>query len=195
MRRYRLTILIIVAALALGGVQGAAGGSIAYGAAASEAVKCELAMLDAARKAGVPPRLMLALGPTESGIGNGRGGRWPWPWTLNAKGHGSYHFRTRAAAERHLRRLLAAGIDNVDIGCMQINWHWHHQAFRSPAAALEPGANALYAAQLLQKYKAKTGSWAGAVGLYHSRDPQRAALYRCRVARVLAPHEPLAGCS
>ena len=43
------------------------------------------------------------------------------PWTLHVKDGGSYHFRSRGAAARY----LAAGIDDIDIGCMQVNWHWH----------------------------------------------------------------------
>jgi hypothetical protein len=38
-----------------------------------------------------------------------------------------------------LDALVAAGIDNIDIGCMQVNWHWHRAAFASPAAALNAG--------------------------------------------------------
>ena len=62
--------------------------------------------------------------------------------------------------------LIAAGVDNVDIGCMQVNWHWHGDAFASPAAALSPALNARYAALLLRAYRAQSGTWAGAVGLY-----------------------------
>jgi len=82
---------------------------------------------------------------------------------------------------------MAAGIDNIDIGCMQINWHWHGTAFASPAAALSPAINAAYAAVLLQGYKRRSGSWAKAVGLYHSHTPALAEAYRCRVARELRP--------
>jgi hypothetical protein len=76
-----------------------------------------------------------------------------------------------------------------------VNWHWHGRAFTSPAVALAPALNAQYAASLLRKYRAQTGTWSGAVGLYHSHDPRRADVYRCRVARVLAPRVKIRGCA
>jgi hypothetical protein len=135
-----------------------------------------------------------ALAPAESGIANRTGRHLAWPWTLNTNGHGSFHFRSRFAAESHFKALLAAGIDNIDVGCMQVNWHWHHTEFASPAALMDPNNNALYAALLLKTYKVQTGSWSGAVGLYHSRNPALVARYHCRIARELLPHAAIRGC-
>jgi hypothetical protein len=165
--------------------------------AAGEAAQCESAIVRASSQTGVPLRLLLALVPTESGLrrAHGHGPSYPWPWTLNTNGRGSFHFRTREAAEKHLNALVAAGIDNIDIGCMQINWHWHGTAFASPAAALSPAINAAYAAVLLQEYKRQSGSWAEAVGLYHSHTPALADAYRCRVARELRPGTALKNCA
>jgi hypothetical protein len=83
---------------------------------------------------------------------------------------------------------LPHGIDDVDIGCLQVNWHWHGLVFTSPAAALTPGANAQYAASLLRKYRVQTGTWSGAVGRYHSHDARRAEVYRCRI--VMRSRQP-----
>jgi hypothetical protein len=157
--------------------------------------QCDVALREAAKANGVPARLLLALAPIESGVVSRSGQIYPWPWTLNVNGHGSYYFRSRAAAERHLNALIAAGIDNVDIGCLQVNWHWHGLAFVSPAAALAPALNAQYAASLLRKYRVQTGTWSGAVGLYHSHDTRLAEVYRCRVARALAPTTKIRGCA
>lgn len=162
--------------------------------AATEAARCDVALVAAARETGVPLRLLRGLAPVESGLAGGRGVRYPWPWTLNTNGHGSFHFRSRDAAERHLRALLAAGIDNVDIGCMQINWRWHRDAFASPADMLDPSLNVRYAARLLAAYKARAGSWSAAVAQYHTRDARLAATYQCRVARALMPRGQIAGC-
>jgi hypothetical protein len=165
--------------------------------AAGEAAKCHSAMVRASAQTGVPLRLLLALAPTESGLqrARGRGPAYPWPWTVNTNDRGSFHFRTREAAEKYLHALVAAGIDNIDIGCMQINWHWHGAAFASPAAALNPTLNAGYAAALLRDYRRQTGSWAEAVGLYHSHSPALAEAYRCRIARELRPGTALKNCA
>jgi hypothetical protein len=165
------------------------------GYAIADLRQCDVALREAAEANGVPARLLLALAPIESGVVSRSGQIYPWPWTLNVNGNGSYYFRSRAAAERHLNALIAAGIDNVDIGCLQVNWHWHGLAFVSPAAALAPALNAQYAASLLRKYRVQTGTWSGAVGLYHSHDTRLAEVYRCRVARALAPTTKIRGCA
>jgi hypothetical protein len=157
--------------------------------------QCDAALQAAARGTGVPLRLLRALAPVESGLGSSAGSAaLAWPWTINANQHGSYHFRTRAAAERHLEALLNASIDNADIGCMQVNWHWHRQDFSSPRAVLTPVLNARYAALTLRAYHDRTGSWAKAIGMYHTRNPELAEAYRCRVAQALVSRTKLAGC-
>jgi hypothetical protein len=162
--------------------------------AATEEARCEAALVYAARETGVPLRLLRRLASLESGLSGARGTRYPWPWTLNTNGHGSFHFRSRNAAERHLRALFAAGITNVDIGCMQVNWRWHRDSFVSPADMLNPLLNVRYAAQLLAAYKARAGSWSAAVAQYHTRDARLATAYRCRVARALMPRGEIMGC-
>jgi hypothetical protein len=52
-----------------------------------------------------------------------------------------------------------------------------------------------YAAALLRDYRRQTGSWAAAVGLYHSNTPALAEAYRCRVARALRPDTALRNCT
>jgi hypothetical protein len=195
MRRHRLCLLAWLA-LALTS-PGARASAIGPGEAAAESAQCADAITRAARASGVPAPLLLALAPTESGLprAHRRGPSYPWPWTLNTNGRGSFHFRTRAAAEKHLNALVAAGIDNIDIGCMQVNWHWHGAAFASPAAALNPTLNTSYAAALLRDYRRRSGSWAEAVGLYHSHTPALAEAYRCRVACELRPGTALSNCA
>jgi len=152
--------------------------------------QCDAALQAAARATGVPLRLLRALAPVESGLRSRAGvASLAWPWTINANRYGRFHFRTRAAAERHLRALLEAGIDNVDVGCMQVNWRWHRRALSSPAAALTPAVNAQYAARMLRAYHDRTGSWAKAVGLYHSRRTGLADAYRLSVSRTLKGRE------
>jgi len=65
------------------------------------------------------------------------------------------------------------------------------ECLASPAAALSPEFNVRYAASLLRRYRARTGTWAGAVGLYHSHDSRIADAYRCRLARQLVGGDPM----
>jgi soluble lytic murein transglycosylase-like protein len=90
--------------------------------------------------------------------------------------------------------MLKAGITNVDIGCNQVNWRVHARSFASPNDVLDPLQNARFAAEFLRSLYAETGSWADAVARYHSRNPERAARYRCRIAAALMPATKFADC-
>ena len=106
-----------------------------------------------------------------------------WPWAVNDHGEG-FWFPRKHEAVRHVERQLAAGRTSVDVGCFQINWRWHGQAFDSVAAAFDPLANARYAAAFLSQLYEETGTWPHAVGRYHSATPALGLAYRSRVARM-----------
>ena len=95
----------------------------------------------------------------------------PWPWTLNCAGRGFY-FSNRTAAVRYARALISAG-QNCDIGLMQISWRWHERRFASISDAFDPYTNIRTGAEILHEQYARTGTWASAVGAYHS--PSNAA--------------------
>jgi Transglycosylase SLT domain len=151
----------------------------------SDALACQTAMEGVATDTGVPKRLLEAIAPVESGLTGDDGQLHPWPWTVNVNGYGSYHFRSRKAAERYISVLTSAGIENIDIGCMQINLHWHRRALPNPTSVLSPEANLRYAALMLRQYRSQTGSWAAAVGRYHSRNPHLVRAYQSRIAQSL----------
>ncbi len=129
---------------------------------------------------GIPPGLMTAIARVESGRSSD-GSFSAWPWTLNQGGDGTWH-DSRSAAAAALEALLAQGITNVDIGCMQLNWRWHGHAFPDAATMLDPKRNTAHAARFLADLFAETGDWTEAVARYHSRDPDRGAAYAARVA-------------
>lgn len=172
---HRLTILAWLAASPL--------------AAAAEtfdarAALCEAAITSGAAQAGVPPAVLRTISLAETG--RARGGRLrPWPWTVNREGKG-YWFATRAEALAFARTSVADGRSSIDLGCFQINFRWHGSAFASLDAMLDPQAGADYAARFLRSLYAERGDWAAAAGAYHSRTPQRAAVYRARFERILA---------
>lgn len=148
------------------------------------ALLCETQAARAGAEAGLPPGLMPAIARVESGHATAQGRR-AWPWTLNEGGAGSYH-PTREAALTHLDKVLATGRRNVDLGCMQLNWHWHGAAFADAAAMIDPVANTRYAARFLRDLHDQHGTWAQAIAHYHSSDPVRGAAYAAKVAQILA---------
>ena len=78
------------------------------------------------------------------------------------------------------------GAVSFDVGCFQINYKWHHEAFTSIDQMFEPLANALYAAGFLKSLYAEKGSWGAAAGAYHSRNAQYADGYQARFEEIRA---------
>ncbi len=146
---------------------------------------CADAAETAAIAANVPREWMHAIALAESGRRDDGGEHAAWPWAVNDQGKG-FWFADKRDAVRHVKRRLAEGETMVDVGCFQINWRWHGQAFRSVEAAFEPATNAAYAAQFLRSLFEETGSWPKAVGRYHSATPALAGPYMERVARMRA---------
>jgi hypothetical protein len=144
---------------------------------------CERAVARAA-KAGVPPAVLKAIALTETG--RRKDGRLrPWPWAVNREGQG-YWFASREAALAFARRSLAEGRRSFDLGCFQINYHWHGHNFPSLEAMADPEIGADYAARFLRALHDEFGSWSAAAGAYHSRTPELAARYRARFDTILA---------
>ncbi|ACI97642.1 lytic murein transglycosylase family protein [Rhodospirillum centenum] len=180
-RRRLRRLLLLAALLGLG--------LVAPGWALSEpailpATAPERLCLDAIRKAErahrLPSRLLLALGVTESGrTVDGR--LTVWPWTVNAEGQGRF-FKSREEALTHVRALRARGVRSIDVGCLQVNLHWHPDAFPDLETALDPAANVGYAAALLKNLHGDLRNWTRSVKHYHSRTPERGEAYFDRVS-------------
>lgn len=145
---------------------------------------CDRAARRAADEFGVPTDLMLAIARVETGRDRGQGLA-PWPWTVNVGGDGAF-FDAPGPALDHVVRMLEAGTENIDIGCFQVNFRWHGDAFASLERMIDPDLNAGYAARLLLDLRQSLGSWSGAVGAYHSRTDGLAAAYVRRVDALLA---------
>jgi Transglycosylase SLT domain len=157
---------------------------------------CASAVQKAEQQYGTPPGLLNAIAKAESGRRlPGAATLQPWPWTLNIDGEGLF-FATRQQALGVLIKALAQGSSFTDVGCMQVDLQYHAKAFRTLDEALDPVANADFAARfLLSLYEATGGNWFAAVGYYHSRSPELARLYREHVTAVglglgIAPERP-----
>ncbi len=127
---------------------------------------CESEIVKAER---IPSRLLMAIATVESGRCVEGSSKRPWPWTICAKGRG-YYCSTKSAAIATVKRLMARGIRNIDVGCMQVNLLHHSKAFKDLEEAFSPPANVNYAAQFFTSLKRTYNSWTHAVGYYHSKD-------------------------
>jgi hypothetical protein len=153
-----------------------------------DAALCEQAIVNGARRGGVPPEVLHAVALTETGR-NSNGRLRPYPWAVNREGKG-FWFKTRDEALAFARSSVAAGRPSFDVGCVQINYRWHGHAFPSLEDMFDPEFTATYAAQFLRTLYEERGSWSEAAGAYHSLSPDLAQVYRARFDRLLAGLEP-----
>jgi soluble lytic murein transglycosylase-like protein len=119
-------------------------------------------MVQAAGTYGVPLGVLYAVGMTETG----RKGSLQ-PFALNIEGRAVFT-KSADAALAQFRKARGAGHKLIDLGCMQINHHYHGDQFSSVDEMLDPAKNVDYAARLLKKLRKREGSWTMAVARYHA---------------------------
>lgn len=154
----------------------------------ANAALCERAILNAARRGGVPPEILYAIALTETGRKTGDRVR-PYPWAINREGKGHW-FTTREEALAFAEDSLRQGRKSFDVGCVQINYRWHGQAFPSLNDMFDPEWTATYAAQFLRTLYEERGDWSAAAGAYHSLTPELANIYRARFDKIVAGLDP-----
>ena len=159
-------------------------GNPVFASDSAEAVSatCERVAEEASRQSGVPVSVLKAISLTETGRKLG-GKLRPWPWTVNMEGAGHW-FDTLDEARAYVFAEFKRGARSFDVGCFQINYKWHNQAFSSIDEMFDPMANALYAARFLSELYAEKGSWDAAAGAYHSRTKEFADRYSKRFAEL-----------
>jgi hypothetical protein len=155
------------------------------GSDAEQSALCTAAEQSAERQHGTPAGLLEAIAKAETGRPippTGMVG--PWPWSVNVDGAGIF-FASKEQAVAWTRNAMAQGATFTDVGCMQVDLRYHPSAFRSLDEAFDPAANADYAARfLLSLHDMAGGNWYLAAGMYHSRSPVLASLYRERINAV-----------
>ncbi len=101
------------------------------------------------------------------------------------EGKGSW-FTTLDQAYSYAIGRFNEGARSFDVGCFQINYRWHGDAFSSIEEMFNPLKNATYAAKFLKQLHAELGNWEDAAGAYHSRTPKYADRYKARFLKVRA---------
>ncbi len=133
----------------------------------------------------MPSHLLTAVSKVEAGRWHAQTGEvLAWPWTVTAGGEGRF-LPSKAAAIAEVERLRAQGVSNIDVGCMQINLHYHPKAFDNLEQAFDPDRNVAYAIGFLSDLRVRWGSWTRAVGSYHSNTPALSGRYRVKVFKMV----------
>ncbi len=146
-------------------------------AATASGNPCEPEILRAADRYGVPVGILYAVGLTETG----RKGTLQ-PNALNIEGKAVFP-RSPGEALAAFNAARRSGAKLIDLGCMQINHHYHGGHFRSVEEMLDPRRNVDYAARFLADLHARHMTWSMAVARYHAgpdNDPAQKR-YVCRV--------------
>lgn len=160
------------------------GGGVPASATPSAPELCEDAATFAAERHSIPAQILRTLTLAETGR-TLNGTLRPWPWAINHAGEGHW-FASQEEMLAHAETLVASGQRNFDIGCFQLNYRWHGEAFSSLAQMSEPETNAAYAAWFLRSKYTALGSWQSAVGAYHSQTEVLANAYLARFEAVFA---------
>ncbi len=136
-------------------------------------------MVRASKRHNVPLAVLYAVGLTESG----RQGSLQ-PFAMNVEGR-TVHSATLEQAQAQFAEAHQMGAKLIDVGCMQVNHHFHGEHFPSLAAMFDPARNVNYAARFLRLLHQREGGWTMAVARYHAGPANHAAhkVYICRVIK------------
>lgn len=149
--------------------------------AAEDQKTCEQHLAAISQSEGVPLGVLYAVGLTESG----KKGRLH-PYALNIEGT-TVFTQNRKEALAVFQKARSEGKKLIDLGCMQVNHHYHGKQFASVSEMIEPESNIIYAARLLKSLRLSEGSWTAAVARYHasSKVPKEQKRYVCAVVNNL----------
>ena len=146
---------------------------------AEESLACEREMTRAAAQHGVPLNVLYSVGLTETGHKGELS-----PYDMNVDGQ-AVHSTSLAEAMARFTAAKGRGAKFIDIGCMQINHHWHGADFASVSEMFDPARNVDYAARFLKTLRMEEGNWTLAVARYNAGPDNPAAErnYVCAVIR------------
>jgi soluble lytic murein transglycosylase-like protein len=143
----------------------------------NSARQCEIHLSAASAAEDVPLGLLYAVALTETGSNGVLN-----PYALNIEGR-SFLAQSQSEAFEAFEVARAANKSLIDLGCMQINYHYHRKSFPTVGDMLDPKKNVHYAARILKALKQKHGSWTEAVARYHASPKNKVAQHRyvCKV--------------
>ena len=136
---------------------------------------CKRLIPSIAAEVGIPTTILLAMADVESRFE---------PYVLNHAGK-TLKFTTSKEALTYVEAQIQQGQNNLDIGCLQINWKSHQKNFDSPKDLLSPEHYIRYAAQFLKSLYQEFGTWAKAVAAYHSRKSEYSGPYLIKIAKTI----------
>ncbi len=139
---------------------------------------CEREMLRASMTHDIPVGVLYAVALTETGQRGGLNA-----YAMNVAGRPVFNSDLTAALTV-FSEAREHGVKLIDIGCMQINHHFHGRNFGSVEDMFDPRRNVDYAAIYLKRLRIQEGSWTAAVARYHA-GPNNAHAQKTYVCAVI----------
>lgn len=139
---------------------------------------CEREMIRAAQEHNVPVAVLYAVALTETGQ---RGDLHEFAMNVGGRPVFSSSLPEAVAVFENAR---ARGVKLIDIGCMQVNHHYHGRMFKSVEAMFDPRQNVDYAATFLRDLYRSEKTWTSAVARYHA-GPGNAPAQKSYVCAVI----------
>lgn len=136
---------------------------------------CLQAASIAERAFALPAGLLTAIGAVETGN---------QPWSVDVDGSGR-RFASDREAMAFVDTASRAGGRFIDVGCFQVDLHYHPEAFPALSSAFDPLANAMAAGRYLRALRRDARSWPSAVARYHSALASPGQDYAARVFAAL----------
>ena len=138
-------------------------------------------MVGASARHGIPLPVLYSVALTETGA-QGRLN----PFDIDVDGR-SISANSLSEAVAQVEGAQARGAKFIDVGCMQINIHFHGSHFASLAQMFDPARNVDYAAGYLRRLRDQLGTWTLAVARYNAGPANQVAQVRyvCSVVRSL----------
>ncbi len=127
---------------------------------------CRTVALHAAQSTGVPAHVLLQLATSQSGSGRKPGS----PWSVRFNGEDIQQFATRDAAEAYVFARFMRGARLFAIGCFQVRYGRHQDAFETIEEMFDPDKNALHTARMLRTEHARYNTWRDAVAAYRAAE-------------------------
>jgi|GEM_PF-1771603 len=144
---------------------------------AEESSICMKAAIFFEKKYDIPDKLLQSIIIVESRRGKNPA---PWPWSANIQSK-PYYFDDYHSFEKFVNNTVNAGTTNIDVGCAQINWHYHNMHFDNISALIDPITNIAYSAYFLTTLYKQYNDWNKAVSSYHSKNKTHGSIYLHKV--------------
>lgn len=131
------------------------------------------------------PAILYSVALKEARLPTLKGDVIPYPWTVRSSLGGKRYDTYEDAKAALITALLTSPPKTIDIGIMQVNWHYHNHRVKSAFDLLDPKTAIKIGADILSEaINSQPGDLAIGIGRYYSNNPIRAKQYGEEIIRI-----------